>query len=110
MGNPSDQGPRRWDAVCVSVITLATVVLVALFTLVGFADEVLNSDRFRAPVIISGATAIGAYFSCLILAFNAIFNDDAEQQKSRTQDAAVVFIFQVVAVVVVAAFVVWAKL
>ena len=104
MGSPSDRGLRSWDAVCVSVITLATAVLVALFTLVGFADEVLNSDRFRAPVMISGATAIGAYFSCLILAFNAIFSNDAEHQKSRAQDAAVVFISEVVA-----AFVVWAK-
>ncbi len=110
MGNPSDQGLRSWDAVCVSVITLATVVLVALFTLIGFADEVLKSDRFRDPAMIIGATAIGAYFSCLVLAFNAIFNNNAEQQKSRAQDAAVVFISEVVAVVVVAAFVVGAKL
>ena len=110
MGSPSNPGPERWDAVCLSFITLATAVLAALFTLVGFADEVLASPDFRAQTILVGALAVGVYFTCLGFAYQAIFADAVDRKKAKAQDVAAMFLLEVVAVVGVAFFVIWAKL
>ena len=102
--------PNRWDPICIAVMTLATGSLVALFTLVGFSNEVLASDRFRIQAMLTGALAVGAYFLCLLSAFAAIFSDDGDSKRNHAQEAAGLFTFQVLAVVATAVLVVWAKL
>ena len=102
--------PNRWDPICIAVMTLATASLVALFTLVGFSNEVLASDRFRIQAMLTGALTVGAYFLCLALVFAAIFSDEEDRKRNRAQEAAGLFTIQVMAVVATAVLVVWAKL
>ena len=110
MKNPGSLEFQRWDPVCISVITLATAVLVGLFTLVGVADEVLQSKRLQLQARVTGALAITAYFACLAYGCSAIFTDSAVLKRSRSMEAAAIFTVEVTAVVATATFVVWAKL
>ena len=50
--------------------------------MVGFADEVLTSSRFRIRVMITGVLAVAAYLSCLGYAYRAIFADQSGQKRS----------------------------
>lgn len=110
MKNPGNPEPHRWDPVCISLITLATAVLVGLFTLVGVADEVLQSKRLQLQAMVTGALAITAYLVCLAYGYSAIFADSAVLKRSRSMETAAIFTVEVMAVVATATFVVWAKL
>ena len=110
MKNPGNPELHRWDPVCISLITLATAVLVGLFTLVGVADEVLQSKRLQLQAMVTGALAITAYFACLAYGYSAIFTDSVTRKRSRSMEAAAIFTVEVMAVVATATFVVWAKL
>ncbi len=110
MGSPNSSRPERWDGVCLSIITLATAVLAALFTLVGFADEVFADVNLRVAAITIGALGIGAYFTCIGFAYAAIFSEQVERKRANAQETAGMFIAEVVAVVAVAFLVIWSKL
>jgi len=110
MKNPGNPELHRLDPVCISLITLATAVLVGLFTLFGVADEVVQSKRLQIQGMVTGALAIAAYFACLAYGYSAIFPDSAALKRSRSLEAAAIFVVEVMAVVATATFVVWAKL
>ena len=110
ISNPNTPAPNRWDPICIAVLTLATASLAALFTLVGFSNEVLASDRFRVQAMLTGAFTVVAYFVCLALVFAAIFSDEEDRKRNRAQEASGLFTIQVMAVVATAVLVVWAKL
>ena len=110
MGSPNSPRPEHWDGVCLSIVTLATAVLAALFTLVGFADEVFADDDLRVPVIVIGMLAIGAYFTCIGFAYASIFAEQVQRKRANAQETAGMFIAEVIAVVAVAFLVIWAKL
>ena len=95
MSNHNDQGPSRWDPICIALITLATASLVALFTLVGFAGEVLTSGKFRNQATLVGTLAIVAYFVCLASAFGALFSDEYDRKRNKAQEAAGLFAAEV---------------
>ena len=110
MAQPSGRGPDHWDSVCIGFVTLATAILVGLFTLIGLGDEALVAGRFRYQVMVTGGLAIAAYFISLFYAYGAIFTEPVEQKKSSTQEVAGIFIAEAMAVAATAVFVVWAKL
>ena len=82
----------------------------ALFTLVGFADEVFADVNLRVAAITIGALGIGAYFTCIGFAYAAIFSEQVERKRANAQETAGMFIAEVVAVVAVAFLVIWSKL
>ena len=110
MATPSSQEPDHWDAVCISFLTLATAVLVGLFTLFGLGDEALKAGRLRIYVLIAGTLALVAYFCCLAFARNAIFADSPERKRSGARDVVNVFIVEATAVAITAVLIVWSKL
>ena len=110
MGRPNSPSPEHWDGICISFITLATAVLAALFTSVGFADELLKDEELRTSAIVIGMLGVVAYFTCLGFAWRAIFTESADSKRAGAQEAAGVFVAEVIAVVAVVFLVIWAKL
>lgn len=110
MATPSNREPNHWDTVCISFLTLATAVLVGLFTLFGLGDEALKAGRLRIYVLIVGTLALVSYFFCLAFARGALFADSAERKRSGTRDVVNVFIAEAMAVAVTAMLIVWSKL
>ena len=110
MATPSNRDPDHWDTVCISFLTLATAVLVGLFTLFGLSDEALKAGRLRIYVLIVGMLALAAYFFWLAFARGALFADSAERKRSGARDVVHVFIAEATAVAVTATLIVWSKI
>ena len=110
MATPSSREPEHWDAVCISFLTLATAVLVGLFTLFGLGDEGLKAGRLRIYVLIAGLLALASYFFCLAFARGALFADSPERKRSGARGVVNVFIAEATAVAATAVLIVWSKL